>query len=417
MNFCPGTIVRMFRGRLGVMARWKRFQLSLVACAGVMPLLAACSDALPGENQGGGASGKYRTNGSNGTFSAAGTTSSRVVEVDSITPCLKGFVPSVLPVTLRISSDSIPLSAQDFVLPTWLSLLAYKDSKTVLKNLRRAGFGDSEVASFDFFRPVQGSFSSSQGFVAQSARGRFVVFRGSDSPMDWVSNFKSSLVERPALFGAKAAVHQGFMELAESSFDEIFRALKSADGDSSKLPVWVVGHSLGGAQAAIFALVAARRGVNIGAVVTLSQPRVGNKEFAQLLASTLGSRYVRLLRPEDVVPHVPPTAAAASVASRFLSGAPVPYSEEDLSRFFVSAKYGHAGAQFDLFSNGRVAANPSGADGSDIEFFQDLLVDSGAKEGGSDSHPVGFFKSKTLVARGLDHLPEGAMCALLQGLR
>jgi pimeloyl-ACP methyl ester carboxylesterase len=339
-----------------------------------------------------------------------------MAQVDSITPCLKGIVPSVLPLKLNFSSATVPARAEDFALPTWLSLLAYKDRKTVVKNMLRAGFLESQIVSFDFFRPLNGSFSGSQGFVAQSTRGRYIVFRGTDSPIDWMANFRSDLVQRPGLFGSKASVHQGFMELAESSFDEIFQVLKTADAESSKLPVWVVGHSLGGAQAALFALVAAQRGVNIGALITLAQPRVGNSDFAELLDKTLGDRYVRLVRPRDLVPHVPPTSAAAGLASRFFAGSPVPYSDQELARSFESMQYGHAGSQFELSADGAVTSSDTSSDALDTDFFRNLLLESGAKDS-EDSDTIGYLKSKTLVARGLEHLPEGMMCVLMQRQR
>jgi pimeloyl-ACP methyl ester carboxylesterase len=404
------TVIGKFRG---IMTRVGNLLGSVSLKLFVCLFLSSCSDSLVGGGSGDTGAEVVQRVPELGTTSAS---PSQLVEVDSITPCLKGVVPKILPLKLSFSSDSVPARAEDFALPTWLSLLAYKDRKTVVKNLRRTGFSESQIHSFDFFRPLNGSFSSSQGFVAQSARGRYVVFRGTDSPMDWAANFKSNLVQRPGLFGNKASVHQGFMELADSSFDEIFRVLKTADAESSKLPVWVVGHSLGGAQAALFALVAAQRGVKLGALITLAQPRVGNSDFAQLLDKNLGDRYVRLVRPRDIVPHVPPTSESAQLAARFFVGSPVPFSDQELARSFESSQYGHAGAQFELSTDGTVTSSDTSNDAMDADFFRNLLMESGATNS-EDLRTVGFLKSKTLIARGLEHLPEGMMCALMQKQR
>ncbi|MFO0000037.1 MAG: hypothetical protein ACK559_02815, partial [bacterium] len=63
-----------------------------------------------------------------------------------------------------------------------------------------------------------------------------------------------------------------------------------------------------------------------------------------------------------------------------------------------------------------VTTSDSSNDALDADFFQNLLMESGATNS-EDLRTVGYLKSKTLIARGLEHLPEGMMCALMQKQR
>jgi predicted lipase len=74
----------------------------------------------------------------------------------------------------------------------------------------------------------------------------------------------------------------------------------------SGAPIFVSGHSLGGALAA-FAALDIR--MNLGASVTLytyGQPRVGNTAFSDLLFQELTNKYIRVTHYDDTVAHVPP---------------------------------------------------------------------------------------------------------------
>ncbi|TGD74799.1 lipase family protein [Mangrovimicrobium sediminis] len=79
------------------------------------------------------------------------------------------------------------------------------------------------------------------------------------------------------------------------------------------LPVWITGHSLGGALAVLAAVeldreIAARKsGAAIAAVFTFGQPRVGNSAFARWMDQRFSQRYFRSVNQRDAVPRLPLT--------------------------------------------------------------------------------------------------------------
>ena len=90
-------------------------------------------------------------------------------------------------------------------------------------------------------------------------------------------------------------VHKGFLEAFSSVKDQVDRYLPCAEG----LPVFITGHSLGGALATLGA--AHLSGWGLAACYTFGAPRVGNKAFA----GSLQTPVYRVVNPGDPVPHVP----------------------------------------------------------------------------------------------------------------
>src|SRR5438132_8264072 len=117
-----------------------------------------------------------------------------------------------------------------------------------------------------------------QGFIAQNDEIIVVAFRGTQPKVvvDWLSDFKA----RPITWDHPAGkVHQGF-----------YMALRAVWG-GGVLPdrllnrgartVWITGHSLGGAVAALCAAQAFFVShVPIQGVYTFGQPRVGDSAFS-----------------------------------------------------------------------------------------------------------------------------------------
>lgn len=153
------------------------------------------------------------------------------------------------------------------------------------------------------------------GFIADEigTGRRFIVFRGTQEPAEWVRNVQAG--QRPYPIGtrqkqASAHVHAGFLKIfeslkrdgAKSPFtDELAGLIAGRD-------VVFVGHSLGSALATLAGVEASLRSPQSAArlrVVTLASPRVGDKGFA-LLAARLG-RIDRVCNLVDVVTAVPPS--------------------------------------------------------------------------------------------------------------
>jgi endonuclease G len=136
-----------------------------------------------------------------------------------------------------------------------------------------------------------------QGFIALKEDVVLLAFRGTSSPRDWIRDL--TLYSTATELGT---LHAGFYHGYMQSRREILRLLKAVDASKKKLAV--VGHSLGGALAAI----ATRDLANLFPIVsvyTYGQPAVGKKDFVSEMRS-IEPRYYRLVNADDVVAKVPP---------------------------------------------------------------------------------------------------------------
>jgi hypothetical protein len=151
-----------------------------------------------------------------------------------------------------------------------------------------------------------------------------VAFRGSETPKtpdgihDWLRDFEADTVPLsnyinlgPTLFGAR--IHQGFADGAHGVLAHVVQSIMTLD-DGRNLPLWITGHSLGGALAAAITIFFRFDTVlerSVQGLYTFGQPRVANPILAAALdqdfkaqAST-GSHYIRMVNHLDIVPRVP----------------------------------------------------------------------------------------------------------------
>lgn len=153
------------------------------------------------------------------------------------------------------------------------------------------------------------------GFVADEigTGRRFIVFRGTQEPAEWVRNVQAG--QRPYPIAAprrqaSAHVHAGFLKIFESLKLDGAKSLFTDDlaGLVAGREVVFVGHSLGSALATLAGVEASQRSPQSAArlrVVTLASPRVGDGGFARLAAKL--DRIDRVCNLVDVVTAVPPS--------------------------------------------------------------------------------------------------------------
>lgn len=105
--------------------------------------------------------------------------------------------------------------------------------------------------------------------------GIAVAFRGSITAEDWLRDFIAAPIksrDHPQL----GRCHAGFLDAAESMIDPVLKAV----GDQ---PLYLIGHSLGGAVAQGVAALCLLAGKKPEAVVTFGSPRFGGSDFVNLL--------------------------------------------------------------------------------------------------------------------------------------
>ncbi len=162
------------------------------------------------------------------------------------------------------------------------------------------------------------------GYVAADDEKIIVAFRGSEAPdtadgiHDWLTDFEADTVPLgnyinlgSTQFGAR--IHQGFADGAKGVFASIVHGILTLD-NGRNLPLWITGHSLGGALAVattIFFRFDALLRRPVRGLYTFGQPRVANPILANALdqdfakQAAIGSHYIRMVNNLDVVPRVP----------------------------------------------------------------------------------------------------------------
>lgn len=183
-----------------------------------------------------------------------------------------------------------------------MSLLAYDEPPLIRAALAKAGF------------KLAGSVSgeSTQGFVAEGNGVVIVAFRGTQvfipgvHPIDSLKGvLADSITDAQAGLiaaspGAVGRVHSGFADAVNEVKKELDDILDRIGNDGR--PLWLTGHSLGGAMAI---LTAARLRERVQGVYVYGAPRVGDASFGK----DVSDRIVCFVHGSDPVAQVPPLGA------------------------------------------------------------------------------------------------------------
>jgi len=233
---------------------------------------------------------------------------------------------------------------------------AYSDAKTVSMMLARMGLQDNHCLKVDM--SVDAMFIRSTAHLIQSSDGSVVIlaYRGTQPTnlVNWLTDAdvhpdkiafpfprdakaadpaKSSLPPDAEAVPAKSyAVHAGFYRNVRATRFEVIAALMRAldrrsvldDDPGSPMPplekpmttLYLTGHSLGGAMAALMAVMLSvepdyieRFAPIFKGASTYGAPMVGSPEFANACAAStfLDRNVVRYVYRKDLVPHLPPS--------------------------------------------------------------------------------------------------------------
>jgi len=172
------------------------------------------------------------------------------------------------------------------------------------------------------------SVDNTQVYVAGNDQAIVVAFRGSQAPTtldglkDWLLTNANNYLILPegrsgtdfAAAGVGARFHRGFLEALETVWGPMFamvdQALKTKDR-----PLWVTGHSLGGALALLAAWRFQRNFIPVGAVVTFGGPMIGKKTTSPSFEHEFPGKVFRYVDVEDVVPLLPSVSLVANAYS------------------------------------------------------------------------------------------------------
>ncbi|HYD99273.1 MAG TPA: lipase family protein [Alphaproteobacteria bacterium] len=179
--------------------------------------------------------------------------------------------------------------------------LAYEDTAQHLANaMAELGLTGVEVTLI--------KQQDTQGMLVLSDAAILCAFRGT------TANAEDFAVDLGTAFvpGPEGQVHQGFWEDSGLVWPQFAAGLRAALTAKPR-PIFLTGHSLGGALVAMIAArlyheapdIAAAAGGRISAY-TYGQPRVGDSDFGKWLMGQLGPYHFRHVNADDIVPRVPP---------------------------------------------------------------------------------------------------------------
>ncbi|MDX2469167.1 MAG: lipase family protein [SAR324 cluster bacterium] len=127
-----------------------------------------------------------------------------------------------------------------------------------------------------------------------------IAFRGTASSSDALADLKFWKESTP--YGN---IHAGFASQYKNLMPLLNDLIKPYKTKHHR--IWVTGHSLGGALAAIFAVqVPANFQAKIGGIYTYGQPEVGDQEFTEQLDARFPDAYFRMTSERDKVSDIVP---------------------------------------------------------------------------------------------------------------
>ena len=143
-------------------------------------------------------------------------------------------------------------------------------------------------------------------------RGIVISFRGTKSWQSWIYNLNFPITNLTWSGVAEGAgVHRGFLDAYNSIRSDLHALFAQAQADCPLCEIWIVGHSLGAAEAALCAadITVGPTKAKVDKFITFGSPRVGNAAwaawFSDKVVPSTPDRSLRFVNNYDCVPHVP----------------------------------------------------------------------------------------------------------------
>jgi triacylglycerol lipase len=172
------------------------------------------------------------------------------------------------------------------------------------------------------------SAGNTQAWLGVDDGNILVAFRGTESPatLDGLKDIlltdaMNLLVVPEGRFGhdlsaagVGARFHKGFVDALATVWDPLAAAVESETTRRDR-PLWLTGHSLGGALALLAAWLFKRRFVAVHEVCTFGAPMIGNRVACAAFNREFAGRIFRYVNGRDPVPKLP---TMSLVANEFL---------------------------------------------------------------------------------------------------
>ena len=176
------------------------------------------------------------------------------------------------------------------------------------------------------------SVDNTQVYVAANDQSIVVAFRGSEAPntldglKDWLLTNANNYLILPegqsgtefAAAGVGARFHRGFLDALAMIWQPLLTAVEEAQKIKER-PLWITGHSLGGAIALLAAWRFQRNFLTVQEIVTFGAPMIGNDAAARAFEQEFSGKIYRYVDLNDVVPHLPSVSLLANAYQHCLN--------------------------------------------------------------------------------------------------
>ena len=148
---------------------------------------------------------------------------------------------------------------------------------------------------------IEDKETDTQGFIAIDDKTLTVVFRGSTTVQDWITDLNTSFTS--FMDDPELVAHEGFSEAYLSVHDQV-REVVDQHLDKK---LYVTGHSLGAALANLsFVALSYNEAVGFDGLYTFGCPRVFSEASTGHLNSSFKDVHYRVVNNNDIVTHIPP---------------------------------------------------------------------------------------------------------------
>jgi len=169
------------------------------------------------------------------------------------------------------------------------------------------------------------SKGNTQAWLAVNDEAIVVAFRGTESPTS-IDGLKDLLITDAmnllvvpegrlghdlSAAGVGARFHKGFVDAIADIWEPLCPAIE-AEWRRRDRPIWLTGHSLGGALALLAAWLLKRRFVPVHEVCTFGAPMIGNRAACAAFNREFAGSIFRYVNGRDPVPKLPALSLAAN---------------------------------------------------------------------------------------------------------
>jgi triacylglycerol lipase len=169
------------------------------------------------------------------------------------------------------------------------------------------------------------SAGNTQAYVATNDDHIVVAFRGTEAPTslegvkDWLLTDAVDLLIVPegrlgtdlAAAGVGARFHQGFVNAIAEIWEPVYEAVDQ-EMRAAERPLWITGHSLGGALALLAAWLFLRRMIGVHQIYTFGGPMIGNPLAVAAFDREFAGKVFRYVNVPDPVPQLPTVSLIAN---------------------------------------------------------------------------------------------------------